>query len=143
MKTLIKKKTTISAKDNLILLCDNKSKLSAFKFSKKELAFIQKQQQEKKEIVEINQYEKKVIIVNPKNERNSNQHIENCRMLGDQLQARLKDEQSVMIINVKKNQNESLAIAEGIALANYTFTKHKTKAEPNKLKKIYFCKHSD
>ena len=143
MKTLIKKKTTISAKDNLILLCDNKSKLSAFKFSKKELVFIQKQQQEKKEIVEINQYEKKVIIVNPKNERNSNQHIENCRMVGDQLQARLKDEQSVMIINVKKNQNESLAIAEGIALANYTFTKHKTKAEPNKLKKIYFCKHSD
>ena len=118
----------------MILLCGNKSKLSAFSFSKKELTFIKKQQQAKKEIIELNQYERKVIIVNPKKEKNSNQHIENCRMLGDQLQARLKDEQSVMIIDVKKSQNESLAIAEGMALANYTFTKHKTKAEPNKLK---------
>lgn len=143
MKTLIKKKTTISTKDNLILLCGNKRKLSAFSFSKKELAFIKKQQQEKKQIIELNQYERKVIIVNPKKEKNSNHHIENCRMLGDQLQARLKDEQSVMIIDVKKSQNESLAIAEGMALANYTFTKHKTKSEPNKLKNIYLCKYSD
>jgi leucyl aminopeptidase len=143
MKTLIKKKTTISTKDNLILLCDNKNKLSAFNFSKKELAFIKKQQQAKKEIIELNQYERKVIIVNPKKEKNSNQYIENCRMLGDQSQARLNDEQSVMIIDVKKNKNASLAIAEGLALANYTFKKHKTKGEPNKLKTIYLCKHSD
>tara|TARA_E500000331_G_scaffold342098_2_gene375305 strand:+ start:481 stop:1902 length:1422 start_codon:yes stop_codon:yes gene_type:complete len=143
MKTLIKKKTTISAKDNLILLCENKNKLSAFNFSKKELAFIKKQQQAKKEIIELNQYERKVIIVNPQKERNSNQYIENCRMFGYQSQARLNDEQSVMIIDLKKNQNASLAIAEGLALANYTFTKHKTKGEPNKLKTIYLCKHSD
>ena len=37
MKTLIKKKTTISDKDNLILLCDKKSRLSDFIFSKQEL----------------------------------------------------------------------------------------------------------
>ena len=143
MKTLIKKKTTISTKDNLIFLCGNKSKLSAFNFSKKELTFIKKQQKAKNEIIELNQYERKVIVVTPKKEKNSNQHIENCRLLGDQLQGRLKDEQSVMIIDVKKNQNESLAIAEGMALANYTFTKHKTKTEPHKLKNIYLCKHSD
>ena len=42
MKTLIKKKTTISDQDNLILLCDLKSKLSDFPLSKQELDYIKK-----------------------------------------------------------------------------------------------------
>ena len=47
MKTLIKKKTTISDKDNLILLCNKKSKLSEFNLSKQELDYIKKEQQDK------------------------------------------------------------------------------------------------
>jgi len=143
MKTLIKKKTTISDKDNLILLCDKKSKLSDFNFSKQELNFIKQEQKEKKEIVAINQYERKIIVVNPKKEKNANQHQENCRLLGDKLQIGLKDEKSAIIIDVKGNQTESLAIAEGLVLANYTFTKHKTEQKPNKLKTIYLCKKAD
>ena len=60
MKTLIKKKTTISDKDNLILICDKKSNLKSFDFSKLELSFIAKQQKEKKEIVVINQYNRMI-----------------------------------------------------------------------------------
>ena len=48
MKTLIKKKTTISDKDNLILLCDKKSNLSDFKLSKHEIGYIKKEQKDKK-----------------------------------------------------------------------------------------------
>ncbi len=143
MKTLIKKKTTISNKDNLILLCDKKSELKSFGFSKSELNFIKKEQKDKKEIISINQYERKLIIVTPKQEKNANQHIENCRMLGDKLQAGLKGEKSVIIVDVKANKEETLAIAEGMALANYTFTKHKTDAKPNKLSNIYLCKKAD
>ena len=55
MKTLIKKKTTISDKDNLILICDKNSNLKRFDFSKSELSFIVKQQKDKKEIIVINQ----------------------------------------------------------------------------------------
>ena len=143
MKTLIKKKTTISDKDNLILLCDKKSKLSDFNFSKQELNFIKQEQKEKKEIVTINQYERKIIVVNPKKEKNANQHQENCRMLGDQLQGSLKEEKSVLIVDVKGNQREVLAITEGMALANYTFTTHKTEEKPNKLETIYLCKNAN
>ena len=143
MKTLIKKKTTISDKDNLILLCDKKSKLSDFNFSKQELNFIKQEQKEKKEIVTINQYERKIIVVNPKKEKNANQHQENCRMLGDQLQGSLKDKKSVLIVDIKVNQREVLAITEGMALANYTFTKHKTEEKPNKLETIYLCKNAN
>ena len=143
MKTLIKKKTTISNADNLIFFCDKKSKFSAFNLSKSELEFIKKQWKEKKEIVSINQYNRLIFIVNPKDEKDTNKYIESLRLLGDQLQDYLKDEKSVIIIDVKGNQQEVLAITEGMALANYTFTKHKTDAKPNKLSTIYLCKKAD
>jgi leucyl aminopeptidase len=143
MKTLIKKKTTITDKDNLILLCDKKSNLKSFDFSKSELSFIAKEQKDKKEIVAINQYNKLVFVVNPKKEKNTNQRQENCRMLGDQLQGSLKDEKSVIIVDLKENQREVLAMAEGMALANYTFTTHKTEGNLNKLETIYLCKNAN
>ena len=42
MKTIIKKKTTISEKDNLIILCDKKSNLSDFNLNEAELKYIKK-----------------------------------------------------------------------------------------------------
>ena len=106
MKTLIKKKTTISDKDNLILLCDIKSKLSDFHLSKQELDYIKKEQKDNKEIVAINQYTRLIFVVTPKQEKDTNKHFESLRLLGDQLQGRLKNEAAVMIIDVKGNQKE-------------------------------------
>ena len=143
MKTLIKKKTTISDKDNLILLCDKKSDLKSFDLTKLEINFIAKQQKDKKEIVSINQYNRMLFVVCPKKEKNINLHIENCRMLGDNLQGKLKNEKSAIIIDVKGNQKEVLAVTEGITLANYTFNKHKKEDNPNKLKTIYLCKKTN
>ncbi len=143
MKTLIKRKTTISDKDNLIFLCDKKSDLKSFDLTKLEINFIAKQQKDKKEIVSINQYNRMLFVVCPKKEQNINLHIENCRMLGDNLQEKLKNEKSAIIIDVKGNQKEVLAVTEGIALANYTFNKHKTKGNPNKFTTIYLCRKSN
>ncbi len=143
MKILIKKKTTISNKDNLILLCNSKNKLSGFNLSKEELNYIKKEQKNKKEIITINQYQRHLFIVIPKKEKNKNKHAENCRMLGDNLVGKLKDKSSVLIIDIKKNQADAMHITEGIALGNYTFTKHKTKPKPNKLARIYLCKNAN
>ena len=140
MKTLIKKKTTISDKDNLILLCDSKSKLSEFNLTEQEFNYIKK---EAKEIVAINQYSRHLFVVVPKKEKDVSKHAENCRMLGDSLSEKLKDLDSALIIDIKKNQKEAMQIAEGLALSNYTFTKHKTNPKPNKLKTIYLCGNSN
>ena len=134
MKMLIKKKTTISNTDNLILLCNSKSKLSEFKLSKKELDYIKK---ENKEIIAINQYQRHIFVILPKKEENTNKHAEACRMLGDKLAQKLKNEKTVLIVDVKGNQAEAMQITEGIALSNYTFIKHKTEKKPNKLETIY------
>ena len=143
MKTLIKKKTTISDQDNLILLCDLKSKLSDFPLSKQELDYIKKEQKDKKEIVAINQYGRHIFVILPNQEKDANKNAENCRMLGDSLAGTLKDESAALIIDLKENQTEAMQIAEGIALSNYTFTKHKTDPKPNKLETIYLCKNSN
>ena len=143
MKTIIKKKTTISSKDNLILLCNVKSKLSDFNLSKQELDYIKKKQLNKKEIVTINQYQRFIFVITPKKENNPHINAENCRMLGDKLASKLQDEKSALIIDVKNNQTQAMQIAEGIALANYTFTKHLTNRNPNKFTTIYLCKKSN
>ena len=126
MKTLIKKKTTISNTNNLIILCNPNINLSDFKITKEELQYIKKKQQKEKEIVSINQYKRHIFLILPKKEKNPNKNAENCRMIGDNLAKKLKEESSVLIINAKQNQTEALQIAEGIALGNYRFTKHKT-----------------
>ena len=63
MKTLLKKKTTISEKDNLIILCHSNTDLSLKFLSMPELEFIKQEQKKHKEIVEINQYKRLIFIV--------------------------------------------------------------------------------
>ena len=41
------------------------------------------------------------------------------------------------------NKEKALLLTEGLALANYTFTKHKSDPKPNKLENIYLSKHDD
>ena len=102
MKTLIKQKRTISNKENLILLCSSNNKLSKYNFTNKELAFIKKEQKNKSEIIELNQYERYVFLVSPKKEKNPNLHAEKCRLLGDKLTEKLNHVKSVLIIDIKK-----------------------------------------
>ena len=143
MKTYIKKKTTITKNDNLILLCNSNTKLSDYTFSNAELDYIVKKQKNNTEIIEINQYTRKVFIVVLKKEKNSHKHYEKCRMIGDRLAGKLKNQTSISIIVHKKSQEETMLIAEGIALSNYTFLKHKNNAPANKLKTIFLCGTSD
>lgn len=142
MQIEIKRKTSISKKENLVLVCEKNNNLSLFQFSDLERRHIAQKQKEKKEIITIYRYNRKITLVSPKKEKNLHLHLENCRLLGDKLLPEFNDTTSVMIIDVKGNQSECLALAEGLALANYTFTKHKTEAKPNQLNCIYLCKKS-
>ena len=100
MKTIIKKKITISEKDNLIILTNKISNLSDFNLSDSEISHIKKEIKEEKEIITINQYSRIVTIVSPKKEKDNNQYSENIRLLGDKLLSTFASEKSVMIIDV-------------------------------------------
>ena len=143
MKTIIKKKKTISEKDNLILLCNKKSNLSDFNLTQAELKYIKNKLKKSEEIININQYGRFISVVVPKKEKNKNHHYENVRILGDKLLSTFSSEKSVLIIDVEKKNTEVLLLAEGLALSNYTFTKHKTDPKANKLKTVFMCKSSN
>ena len=143
MKTIIKKKITISEKDNLIILTNKISNLSDFNLSDSEISHIKKEIKDDKEIITINQYSRIVTIVSPKKEKDNNQYSENIRLLGDKLLSTFSSEKSVLMIDVDNNPNNTLLLAEGLALSNYTFTKHKTEPKANKLETIYMCKNSN
>ena len=137
MKTIIKNKSSFSQKEDLILLCEKKNSLSNFNFSEPELNHIKSEWRNKKEIVLINQYQRLIFIVKPTNYKNKNKYIESLRLIGDQLQNYLQEKESILLIDLTNSHKKLLAITEGIALANYTFTRHKTAPKETKLKNIY------
>lgn len=138
MKTLIKKKTTINKKDNLIILTDKKDNLKQYGISEKEHVYIKKVNDE---IISINQYDRYLFIVKPKKNRNINLHSENCRLIGDRLIERLTDVNSIVIIDTIMKSDDALKIAEGMALSNYTFDKYK-KEKIKKLKEIHIVSNT-
>jgi len=140
MKIILKKKKSFTKKDNLIVITYKNSDLAKFKLIKSEIDFIKKS---KKEITQINQYNRQLFIVIPKKNTDKNKQAENLRMLGYQLFKKVAELTSVQIINYlkinSKNKNFTLKIAEGLALSSYHFLKHKSKPKTNNLKSIYLC----
>lgn len=135
MKIKIKKVREISFKENIIFFYTNKSAKKIY-IRKDELDYISKEVKKGTEIIKLYDYKQYKFIINPKEENNQNQKIENLRLIGDKIQSELKEESSVLISLLKEEKKNGLAIAEGLALANYTFTQHKTDPKLNKLKEI-------
>ena len=134
MNTIIKNKNTISEKDSIIILSNKKTKISNIELSKDEKKFILEQQKNNQEIITLNQYSRKIIIVNPKEITNPNLYLENLRCLGDKVFGSIESLNEVIIDNLERKQINTYAFVEGFALSNYAFDNHKTKR--NKKRKI-------
>ena len=142
MKTKIKKVKELTFKENTIFFYTNEVAKKIY-LKKEELNYISKEVEKGTEIIKLYDYKKYKFIINPKEENNQNQKVENLRLIGDKIQAELKEESCVVINILKEEMKKGLAIAEGIALANYTFTKHKTDPKPNKLNEILLSNISE
>jgi len=143
MKTIIKNKNTITEKDHVIILSDKKTKISNISLNSQENKFIKEQQKENKEIIILNQYIRKIIIINPKKISNHNLYLENLRCLGDKVFEKIKSLDTITINNADKKIINTYAFVEGMALSNYKFTNHKSKKEKKKNITIYVYKNDD
>ena len=132
MKTIIKNKNSILKQDNLIILANKNSKLSTIDINQNERRYIKNQQKNNQEIIVLNQYLRKIIIVNPKKIENDNLYIENIRGLGNKVFAELSDIDTVSVENLESDNINSYAFVEGLSLSNYQFNKHKSKAKKSK-----------
>ena len=100
MNTIIKNKNTISKQDNLIILANKNTKLSSIDLNKNEKKYIKDQQKNNQEIIVINQYLRKIVIVNPKKIDNNNLFVENIRGLGHKVYSELIDLNNILIENL-------------------------------------------
>ncbi len=147
MKTTIKINPTKNEEgifsENIIIFNATKSSSSDLFLNYDEKEYVQKQVKKGKEIVSINQLVRFVHVVNIKDEKDKNKDAENIRLLGDKLQALVKDEATVHVLFTIEDKVKALFLTEGLALANYTFTKHKTDPKSNKLENIYLSNHDE
>ena len=129
MKTIIKNKNTISKQDNYIILANKNTKLSSIDLNQNEKKYIKDQQKNNHEIIVLNQYLRKIIIVNPKKIDNKNLFIENIRGLGNKVYNELNNINVVSIENLEIDKINLYAFIEGLSLSNYQFINHKSKAK--------------
>ncbi len=140
MITTIKKLKSIQqnylSNQNIICIYNEKSDYHKLLLTSEELKYLKKQLKDEKEIISINQLNRFIHFVNIKEEKNINKYAENCRMIGDKLLLLVRDNENIQLVFDEYYKEQGLLITEGLALSNYTFTKHKTNQKPNKLKTI-------
>ena len=145
MKTTIKINPTKNEEgifsENVIIFHASKSPSIDLFLNKDEKEYVQNQVKKEKEIISLNQLGRFVHVVNIKDEKDKNKAAEDIRLLGDKLHALVKYETNVHVLFTKKERENALLVTEGLALSNYTFTKHKTDPKPNKLENIYLSNH--
>ena len=143
MKINVLNKPTISKRQNLVLICDEKTNLTKYNLSKHETSYIKKEWGKKHEIVIVNQFHRLVCLVMAKKNKKKNLFQENLRVLGNDIASIYKEKSSLLIVNLSNQASSSLFISEGISLGSYQYLKHKTTPNPHRLQNIYLYQYND
>ncbi len=129
--TTIKLTSSISPKDNLILICNAKSDFSKYGLSKTELDFIYKQIRKEEHTIHINQYERRILIYIEEDKKNVNYTLEAFRKAGNKACGTFNADKAeqVTIVDLDGITAQVLAFAEGMMLGNYQFIRYKKDAK--------------
>lgn len=128
MHTIINTTTRYSARDNIIFLISDPKQLSEKVLSKEEISYIKLHHREhKKNVFPFNRISRWVFVVFIEKEKDKSIRLENYRNGGAKLLGTINDNKlhRVVIADNENKPSESLAFAEGMALANYQFLKYK------------------
>lgn len=128
MQTIITTTDRISATDNLIFLVTDSKNLPEKNFSKEEYAYVKtSQKKHKKNTFVFNHFKRWIFVQFVEKERNTALRLENYRVAGAKLLGSLNNNKlhTVVVVDTEEKPKETLAFAEGMALANYQFLKYK------------------
>lgn len=123
METTIKKISKLVGGSNLVLVCTKRTNLNKYNLSKKEIKYINEQLENSKTLIEINNYSSVTYVVFSEEKMETYKVLESYRKSGGVIASKLNNAKitSVSIIDGTNNPENTLAVAEGIALANYQF----------------------
>ncbi|HTB06168.1 MAG TPA: leucyl aminopeptidase [Bacteroidia bacterium] len=138
--TLLKYITSHSNKDNIVLIGSNKSDFSKHGLSAEELAFVKKQVAADEHIISVNQYSRRVIIYIGDSKKEAYLTLEAYRKAGNKVCGAVNGAkiETITIVDLIGNAENTLAFAEGMALGNYQFIQYRQDINKvmNKLKNI-------
>ena len=130
--TAISKKNNIDAKISIAILCSDFKNKTEYNLTKEQITYISNEiKVNDKKFIAINTLHHLIFVVLIDDKKNHYTTLEGIRKNGatiaDALNGnKLKD---IQVINELSNPDYSLALTEGIALANYQFIKHKPSAK--------------
>jgi len=128
MHTIINTIDKISAKDNLIFLATDPKQLIDKNLTAAEIGYIKSHHKEhKKNVFAFNKINHWIFVVIAEKEAIPSFRLESYRVAGAKLLSIINDDKlhRVIVVDLDKKPEETLAFAEGMALANYQFLKYK------------------
>ena len=140
--TTINKKTQIDSKHSLTIICSTFKNKSEYALTKEQVDYINHDiKSNDKKFVCVNSLSRLFCVIIVDEKKTHYTSLESIRKNGSTIADLINSEKhkSVSIINDLTNPDYSLALAEGIALSNYQFIKHKPSAKKtaNTLTDIY------
>ena len=140
MNILLQKAHRKSLTADSIVLIKTSSDLVGLGFNEVEQKYIKREHKDKKEIIEVNRFKNRTLIVYSNAKGTHNSKIESFRKDGNNaLQILNKAKIDRVVINtVNSSKEETLSFIEGMVLGNYQFLKYKTgdNKKQNSLNKI-------
>jgi leucyl aminopeptidase len=132
---LIKKTTRLAPEISTVVLLEDTGNVPAGLLTDEELAYLQKQREKnEKELIVFNRFSRLVIIQFIKKDKSGTARLESCRIAGDKIASLLNEHkyQEVILLDAVGSGDETLALAEGMALGNYQFIKYKKELKNKK-----------
>ena len=133
--TTITKKNEADVKHSLAILCSDFKNKSSYNLTKEQLTYISDEiKTNDKKFICINALSHLIIVILIDSKKNHYTTLESIRKHGATITDTLNATKltSIQITNELSNPDYSLAITEGLALANYQFIKHKPSAKKDK-----------
>ncbi|MBC7695849.1 MAG: leucyl aminopeptidase [Burkholderiales bacterium] len=130
--TVISKKKQTDSKQSLAILCSAFKNKSEYALTKEQADYISRDiKVNEKKFICINTLSRFICVVLVDDKKNHYTVLESIRKNGATITDHLNSEKltAVSIVNELSNPDFSLALAEGMALANYQFIKHKPTAK--------------
>lgn len=126
MHPTIKKTIDINHEKHLVFLVNNIAALNDFKFSENEINYIQNKITKEQTLVHINRLSQQVFI--RFSSQQGTEENEKIRKDGNSIFKKLKAEEVThfSLIDLTSHKDQTIALAEGIALSAYSFSRYKT-----------------
>lgn len=126
--------------ENLVIIVSNLNKIPGGIFTTTEKQYIKSQvETEKQDLIPFNRLGYHLFVYFVREEKINAKRLEKCRIAGDQVAATLNKFKAgkVALFDAGRLADETLALAEGIALGSYQFIKYKTiQKETNTLEAV-------